>query len=196
MVARVLMGLLLVASLTYAEDSPGFSSVDSLVVTMGKETSGHTTMCMMTRNNLPVACFGLIKEFKSEAQYTYFIVFKLDPKKPQESHSSGANVNSDGKTSKLEITFDVGDHEVSINVERKMDPDTGKVTEEKIRLGDQEIRKDDTRVFLLDATGDKPKFSPLKVKLPKSVPDLADREQKTWGAAIDKAVAEVKEQVK
>jgi len=186
--------LLSVAMLSQAEDLPGVSSVDSLFGTDGKETWGHIASCVVDRDGVPLACFGLTKEAKTATTYTYFLIFKQDPKKPLKNSGTSTEIKVDADKATWKVGFDLGEQELVLDIVRKTDPTTGKVLEETKKIGDQPIGKPGSLVMILDYSEGKLITRPLKVPLPKSAPDLADQEHRTWIDSINKAIAEVKDQ--
>lgn len=182
-------------SLAIAEDSlPGVNSVDASFGTNGKETYGHITSCVVDRDGVPLACFGLTKEAKTATKYTYFLIFKQDPKKPLDSGGTSSEFNVDAGKSTNKVTFDLGEHELVLDIARKLDPTNGKVLEGTIKIGDKMIGKGGSLVMVLDYSSGKLVARPIEAELPKSAPDLGDQEHRTWIDSILKAIAEVKDQ--
>jgi hypothetical protein len=185
-----LLGLLLVAAAA-AEDLPSVSSVDALVGTDGKETWGHVSACVLSRQDKVVACFGLDKRAKEPARYTYLAIFKHDPKMPRENGGTETQFKVDAGLSRMMSKFNLGDLELILGVDKQLDATDGKVLKETLTLGDKVVGKE-ARVFVIDLSQGKVTVVPIKVELPKSAPDLADQEHKTWSAALDNAIAELK----
>jgi len=187
-----LLGLLLVA-VAAAEELPSVNSVDASLGTDGKEIWGHISACMLSHQEKAVACFGVDKRAKEPGRYTYLAIFKHDPKMPRENDGTETQFKVEADVSRMISKFDLGDLHLQIAVDKQLDAASGKVLKETLTIGDKVVGKE-ARVFVIDLSQGKINVVPLKVELPKSVPDLADQEHKTWLGVIDKAITEIKAQ--
>jgi hypothetical protein len=181
------------ATLHAAEDSsPGFSISNQFVAKSGGKVSGSIGACLMDRGDKPVVAFGLEKSPDADAKYTFFVLFKTGGKKFRGS-GTGSEITSDGKTSTWKTKLSFGEMELPIHTVSTRDVATNKTTVSKLVIGDKEITEKGPKVVLVDVTGEKPTYRLVQVELPKSAPDLADEEEKTWPAALDAAIKELKE---
>lgn len=185
--------LIPVASLCAAEDtSPGFSISNHLVAKSGGKVSGSIGACLMNRGDKPVVGFGLEKSPDADAKYTFFVLFKTGGKKFRGSGTS-SEIMADGKTTTWKTMLSFGEMELPIHTVSTRDEATNKTIVSKLLIGDKEITEKGPKVVLVDVTGEKPTYRLVQVELPKSAPDLADEDEKTWPASLDAAIKELKE---
>lgn len=169
-----------------AEDKPSYGQSQVLHVAAGEV--GIDGVCLVSRDRVPVACFGLHK-VGGKTRYTYLIVFRADAKSGSGVESevkggfgtSGADVKVSAKVTKKK--FDVA-------YELKADHATGTVSKEVLTVAGKEYAKDLPRVFLVDLTGEKVTCEPLKIAAPADAPDVADDDKP---AAVERTIARLKE---
>lgn len=181
-------------SILWAEDSTARFSTNYFFVSRdGDKISGGIGACLMHRADKPVACFGLTKSADSAGRYTFLVLFKTGDKKFQGSDASN-RVTANGKTTTTNTRFTFGKSELPFQLVERLEEEALRVVALKLMVGDKELTDQGPRVVLADLTGENPSYRLVQVELPKSVPDLADlEEKKTWPAALDMAIKELKE---
>jgi hypothetical protein len=174
---------------------PSYQLTDSAVLTMGNKVAGHIGACLVGKGNKPIIAFGLTKEIDGDPQFTFFVLFRTG-KKDCRPTGVGGSVESDGADTKIKDLYSLGDFELPLTLQTKRDPKSNNVTESKVVVGNVEASGKEPGLVIVNLTGDKPSYKHLKVALPKCKIDLADKDHKTWGKAIDDAIAELKKKSK
>jgi hypothetical protein len=175
--------------------APGYNLTDVAVLKTGEKVAGHIGACLVGQDNKPKICFGLTKEFDGDPQFTFLVLFRTG-KKDCKPTGGGGEIQSDDAVTKIKEVYSLGKIEVPLTLESRRDPKTGKVTESKVVVGTLEVSGKEPGVVIVDLTGEKPTYKLVKVALPACGVDLADKEYKTWGKAIDGAIAELKKKSK
>jgi hypothetical protein len=163
----------------------------SKVMTSGGKSSGYCNAAVVFDKDLPVACFGVSKQPTDKGQYLYLLLFKNPADKITGAGVSG-KTSSSGNSVDESFQVTLGKKVVEIACKFTTDEKTHALTSETITVGTTPIKKDGTRVFLVDLSQDKVTYRPVKVTLPDEVPDLKDTTKKTWAKAVLRAVEQLK----
>ncbi len=177
------------------EPTPSYQSTDSFVFTMGDKVAGHIGACLVGQGNKPRICFGVTKEIDGDPQFTFLVLFRTG-KTDCKPSGVGGDIQSDGAVTKFKNVYSLGKFELPLTLESKRDPESQKVIESKVVVGDVEVSGKESGVVIVDLTGDKPSYRFFKSDLPTCNVDLADQDHKTWTKAIDDAITEVKKKSK
>src|SRR5262249_18430572 len=135
-------------------------------------------------------CFGMNKRPDDKGRYLYILLFKTDGGKLSGS-GGGGKFKSSGDSADETLQLTLGKKVIDVAYQYTTD-DKHAVTAETVKIGGKEIKKGDSRVFLVDLTQDKLTYQPVKVDLPGVVPNLDDTERKTWGPTMARAVEDLK----
>ena len=173
------------------EAAPGYQLTDYAVSTMGDKVAGHIGACLVGQNNKPKVCYGLTKKIDGDPQFTFLALFRTGKKDCNPTGVSG-EVKSDGAITTIKDVYSLGQFKLPLTLETKRDPNTSKVTESKVVVGDIEVSGKGSGVVIVDLRGDKPSYKFVKIDLPACKVDLADRDHKTWAKAMDGAIADLK----
>jgi hypothetical protein len=103
----------------------------------------------------PVACFGYIK-LNDKTRYTYFILFKADPKKHKPCGHEAVGVHGGEPRANLRITIEAGDTKFQYTYKIKADSKAGVIESESLTIGGTEYDKDIPGLFLVDLTQETP----------------------------------------
>jgi hypothetical protein len=188
--------VLLVAGAATAEEepTPGLQIQDFLVVGDGADAHGYCGLCVVDHGGVPVACFGLNKRPKEKTQYAYLLLFKAPAAEP------GGSVGTvDGKGSSTTFSLDTeatvtfNGKKVTVAYRFTADEKKNTLTSDTVKLGGQEVKGDAPRIHLVDLTRREVTFVPVKVDGSVEVPDLTDRDHKTWARSVDRAIEQLKE---
>jgi hypothetical protein len=120
----------------------------------------------------PAACFG-IRKLGDQLAYTYFIVFRGQPKlhlKVNFDVPSGVG----GHNADVKPFIEVGERKIPIEYKFEADPKTGTILKESLKVDGKDYGKSGPRVFLIDLTEPKIVVRPTQAKSPDSVPDGHD----------------------
>jgi hypothetical protein len=177
------------------EPAPSYHLTDSAVSTMGDKVAGHIGACLVGQGNKPKISFGLTKEIDGDPQFTFLVLFRTG-KKDCNPTGVGSEIQSNGTVTTIKNVFSLGKFKLLLTLETKRDPKTRKVTESKVIVGDIEVSGKESRVVIVDLTGEKPAYKFVKAELPACKVDLADKDHKTWPKAIGEAIAELKKKSK
>jgi hypothetical protein len=190
-----LTALFFTGTLHAGDRTPSYQLTDSAVFTTGNKVSGHIGACVAGQGDKPSIAFGLTKDIDGDPQFTFVALFRTG-RKDCKPNGVGGGIQSDGAVTKIKDVYSLGDYELPLTLETKRDPKSNKVTESKVVVGDVEIAGKEPGVVIVNLTGDKPSYKLVKVALPTCKIDLADKDHKTWGKAIDEAMAELKKKSK
>jgi hypothetical protein len=193
--AQVCVIALLVFGAATADDkaSPGFVTTMYFQTGAGADAHGYCGQCVLHREGVPVACFGLNKRPGEKTRYAYLLLFKAPGAKPAgglrtDGKSQGTNFNLD-----LDATLTFNGKKVAVGYRFTADEKTNKLTSEAVKLGGKEIRPDAPRIYLVDLTRREITFVPVKVDVAVEAPDLTDSEHKTWAKSVDQLIEQLKE---
>jgi hypothetical protein len=142
----------------------------------------------------PIAWFGAVKPTDGKGRFLYLLIFKT----PANFVADSFRISFDGRGSS-----DTGvEGAVAVRVGTKMavevaykfatDPMTHAVQKQSLTVGGREVKADEPRVFVVDLTGEKVTYTPVKVGLPKEAPDVSESKHDTWGPAVQRAVDQLK----
>jgi hypothetical protein len=153
-------------------------------------THGHCNGIVVFEKDLPLIGFGLNKRPKEKGRYTYVLLFKNGPGKLTGTGVAG-RLSSTGSSVDESMTLTLGGKAVEIEYKFTADEKTQALKSETVKVGGTAIKPGGPRVFLVDLSGDKVTYRPVKVALPEAVPDFDDGQKKTWPATALRAVEEL-----
>jgi hypothetical protein len=159
---------------------------------MGDTVASDVQWCMLSQGEKIKICFGLTKDFDTEARFTYLVLFRTGKKACKPTGGRGTGERNGGVT-KSKWVCSLGESEFSLEYETKADPTTGKITYPKLVVGDLEVPDKGPKVVIVDLLAETPTYRLVNVELPACRIDLSDKDRKTWLKAIDDAIAELKE---
>jgi hypothetical protein len=151
---------------------------------------GYCNGVVVFEKDLPLIGFGLNQRPKEKGRYTYVLLFKNKPGKLTGTGVSGT-VRTTGSGAEERIRLTLGDKVVEVEYQFSADEKTHALKSETVKVGGAAVKPDGPRVFLVDLSGDKVTYRPVKVALPAAVPDFDDGEKKTWPATAVRAVEEL-----
>lgn len=191
----VLAPALLVLSAARADETPAPSVTVGLLGSYqraagGGDSHGHCNAVAVFDKGMPLVAFGLNKRPKEKARYTYLLLFKNGPGKPAGSGVAGT-LRSTGNGADETFQLTLGDKVVEVAYKYDSDARTHALKSEAVKVGGTEVKPGGPRVFLVDLSGEKVTYRPVKVDLPAAVPDFDDGEKKTWAATAVRAVDEL-----
>jgi hypothetical protein len=125
---------------------------------------------------------------RTERQYLYLLLLK-SPGKTSGTGASG-RAGSSGDNTDESFKLKLGKKVIHVAYKYTTDDKTRALTSETIKVGTTDIKKDGPRVFLVDLTGEKVTYKPVKVALPDVVPDLTDKD--SWAKTIIQAVEQLR----
>jgi hypothetical protein len=85
----------------------------------------------------------------------------------------------------------LGDKVIEVAYMYTADEKTHALKSETVKVGGAAIKRNGPRVFLVDLSGEKVTYRPVRVELPKAVPGLDDEGKKSWAATAVRAVEEL-----
>jgi hypothetical protein len=139
----------------------------------------------------PIACFGAAKPTNGQAHFLYLLIFKTKSDARVFGLSADSHGSSDaGAAGKVVVRL--GKKQVEIAYDLTTDPKTHAVGKQSLALAGREVREGGPRVFVVDLTGEAVRCTPVKVELPKGVPDVSQGKGQAWGAVIEKAIEQLK----
>jgi hypothetical protein len=185
----------LLLSAARANDTPAPSASVNLLGSYqrsggGGDSHGHCNGVAVFDKGMPLVAFGLNKRPKEKTRYTYLLLFKNGPVKPTGT-GVGGTFRSSGNGVDESIRLTLGDKDVEVAYQYTSDDKTQALKSETVKVGGTEVKPGGPRVFLVDLTGEKVTYRPVKVDLPAAVPDFNDGEKKTWAATAVRAVDEL-----
>jgi hypothetical protein len=140
----------------------------------------------------PIAWFGAVKPADGASQLLYLLLFKT----AADYHSGfGLSTNSHGSSdtgAEGTTIARVGKKKVEVVYQFATDPRTHAVQKQSLRIGGREVKGGDSRVFVVDVTGESVTCTPVKVELPKEVPDISQGKREEWDAVIDRAIEQLR----
>jgi hypothetical protein len=186
---------LVVLSAARADETPAPSASVALTGSYqragGPEGShGHCNGVAVFDKGLPLVAFGLNKRPKEKTRYAYLLLFKNGPGKLTGT-GVGGTLRSSGTGADETIQLTLGDKVVEVAYKYDTDEKTHALKSETVKVGGTEVKPGGSRVFLVDLSGEKVTYRPVKVDLPAAVPDFNDGEKKTWAATAVRAVDEL-----
>jgi hypothetical protein len=142
----------------------------------------------------PIAWFGAAKPDAEKSKFLYLMIFKT-PAGFKGIRGLSVSVNGrgssrDGVTGKM--TVEMAKKKIEVAYQFPTDPKTHVVLKQSLTIGDQEIKDGDPRVFVVDLTGEKVTYTPVKVDLPKDAPDVSQERGDEWGEAVQRVVEQMK----
>jgi hypothetical protein len=193
----MLLGVLgvLIGLTVHAEERPGpaLMTHQFLAVQDGMGAYGHCALCVVSRGGVPVAAFGLNKLPKEKARYTYLLIFKAPGK-----HQRGLTSMGGGRGSNNQLDFtgsvEFDGRKVAVHYQFEADLEKSILRSESLRVDDRAVKPDGPRVYLVDLSQEKAVCRAVKADLPNAVPDLTEREHKTWAVTVEKAIAQLKKE--
>ena len=90
------------------------------------------------------------------------------------------------------LAVEMIEKKIEVAYEFPVDPKTHAVLKQSLTIGGREVKEGDPRVFVVDLTGEKVTYTPVKVDLPKDAPDVSREKGDEWGEAIQRAVDQLK----
>jgi hypothetical protein len=152
-IATAVFGALLVAAAVAAgeRDQPKLQTFGG-VANQGFDFLGGTLV--YEAKGPPVACYGYVK-LKDKTRYTYFVLFKADPKKHKPCGILGDGVDGSGPVADLKITITAGDTKFQYTYKIKADSKAGTVESESLTIDGKEYDKKIPQLFLVDLTQEK-----------------------------------------
>ena len=142
----------------------------------------------------PIAWFGAAKPDAEKSRFLYLMIFKT----PDGFAGSGSlSVSVDGRGSSRDgvtgrMTAGLGKKKIEVAYQFPTDPRTHVVLKQSLTVGGREVKEGDPLVFVVDLTGEKVAYTPVKVNLPKDAPDVSQERGDEWGEAIQRAVEQLK----
>jgi hypothetical protein len=176
------------------DEGSGWVNAMAHISGMNGETVGYCDGVIMFEKYTPRVVFGLNKRPNDKGRYTYFLLLKERPKE-----RAGLEFKMEGRWSSLGHEADgttrltLSGKPIEYSYHFKADETTQALLEETVKIGGKVLAKGDPRVYLVDLTRDKVICQPVLVDLPGEVPDLSDREKKTWGPAVRRTIEQLKE---
>jgi hypothetical protein len=142
----------------------------------------------------PIALFGAAKPSAGKSQFLFLLIFKtapdFDARSAFGSSVSGRGSSQDGVEGTMAV--ELAKKKVEVAYKFPTDPKSHAVLKQSLTVGGQEIKEGDPRVFVVDLTGDKVTYTAVKVELPKDVPDVSQEKNEEWGAAVQRAIDQLK----
>jgi hypothetical protein len=188
--------IILIAGATTADErsAPGIQIQNLLLVGAGAEAHGYCGLCVLDREGVPIACFGLNKRPNEKTLYAYLLLFKTPATQP-----GGGVGTADGKGVSTNFSLDTeatvmfNGKKVAVGYRFTADEKTNTLTSETVKLGGEAVKPDAPRIHLVDLTRQKVTFVPVRGEVAVEVPDLTDPDQKTWAKSVDRAIEQLKE---
>lgn len=142
----------------------------------------------------PIAWFGAAKPSGEKSQFLYLLIFKTpagsDVSSGFSSSVSGRGSSTDGVEGTM--TVELVKKKVEVAYKFPTDPKSHAVLKQSLSVGGREVKEGDPRVFVVDLTGEKVTYTPVKVELPKDAPDVSQEKSEEWGAVVQRAVEQLK----
>ena len=189
------VALVLASGAPRAEETPAPSASVNITGTYQRSGGpegphGYCNGVVVFEKDLPLIGFGLNKRPKEKGRYTYILLFKNGPGKLL-GQGVEARVRSSGDNADEVLRIALGGKTVEVAYKYTTEDKTHALKSETVKVGGTEVKPDGPRVFLVDLSGEKVTYRPVKVALPAAVPDLNDGEKKTWPATAVRAVEEM-----
>jgi hypothetical protein len=142
----------------------------------------------------PIAWFGAFKPSDGKSQYLYILIFNTPADFDGSNHLVvSVNASSSSDTgAKGSMAVEMTKKKFEVTYKFPTDPKTHAVLKQSLTVGGQEVKEGDPRVFVVDLTGEKVTYTPVKVELPKDVPDVSQEKSEEWGAVVQRAVEQLK----
>jgi hypothetical protein len=137
----------------------------------------------------PAACFG-IRKLGDQVAYTYFIVFRGQPKPNRLKVAFDVPSGVGGHNADVKPFIEVAERKIPIEYKFEADPKNGAILKESLKVDGKDYDKS-VRVFLIDLTEPKIVVRPTQAKLPASVPDGHD--DKDLSARVARALEQLGE---
>jgi hypothetical protein len=142
----------------------------------------------------PIAWFGAVKPDAGKSQFLYLMIFKTPAgfNGARDFHVSwnGRSSSQDGVAGTLAVEM-IG-KKFEVTYEFPVDPKTHAVLKQSLVIGGREVKEGDPRVYVVDLTGERVTYTPVKVSLPKDAPDVSQEKDDEWGEAVQRAVDQMK----
>jgi hypothetical protein len=143
----------------------------------------------------PVAWFGASKPTDGDSHYLYLLIFKttadFDGRRAVSCSFRLASSSEEGQEGT--IAADLAGKKVEVAYKFPTDPKTHAVRKPSLTVGGREVKEGDPHVFVVDFTGDKVTYTPVKVEFPKDVPDVSQEQKgEEWGTVVRRAVEQLK----
>jgi hypothetical protein len=184
------LAVVCLGSVWYAAD-PKWSFDASFNVISGDHlgAQGALGMGILSKDDRPVACFGLTKVPGQKARYSYLLIIKAAPAGPKdglETAAEGKAANQDKGYVDINGTFKYRGK--TVEIQYKADIDAGKklVSGEVLKLGGKEVKVDGPRIFLVDLTAAKVMYTPVKVEGVEELP------AGKWEQAVGETIEQLK----
>jgi hypothetical protein len=136
----------------------------------------------------PVAWFGAAKPLNGKSQYLYLLILKTPA---GTGWRGGLGASFDGGSSdtgsKAKMSVKVAGKKVEVAYDFPTDPKTRAVLKSSLTVGGKEVKEGDPKVFVVDLTGEKVTYTPVKVALPADAPDVS-QSKGGWGDAVQRDV--------
>jgi hypothetical protein len=141
----------------------------------------------------PLAWFGAAKPDDGKSQFLYLLLFKtpadFDGTKNFGFSVTGRGSSRDGVEGTM--TVELQKKKVEVAYKFPTDPKTHAVLKQTLSVGGREVKEGDPRVFVVDLTGEKVKYTPVKVELPKDAPDVSRERSEELGSLIQRAIEQL-----
>ena len=155
--------------------------------------SGGVLICEQ-QSMRPVAWFGAAKPTDGKSQFIYLLIFKTaEGFKGRDSFElswSGRGSSDDGVEGTMAVAF--SKKKVEVEYKFPTDRKTHALLKHSLKIGGQEVKDGDPRVFVVDLTGEKVTYTPVKVELPKVAPDVSQEKSDEWGPMVQQAIDKLK----
>jgi hypothetical protein len=142
----------------------------------------------------PLVWFGASKPNDGKSQFLYLLIFKT----PADFNGmKGFGLSGEGRGSSREgvqgtLAVEFQKKKVEVSYKFPVDPKTHAVLKQTLSVGGLEVKEGEPRVFVVDLTGEKVKYTPVKVELPKDAPDVNKERSQEWGDAIQRTIEQLK----
>jgi hypothetical protein len=181
-----LVGLCLVfclASRSFAEEKEPFEQLLIRGQIAGANLS-HVDGGVLMRGNQPACAFGVVQLPEQKPQYSYFVMFKELPASKEQFSVTGPLRSKNNKLD-YKVVIRVGKKQFEIAHKMAYDSAAKKVSTDELRIGDQEIKPEDGRFYLVDLATEPPTVKAVDLPLPEPVIDPQADGRDTLGAIKD-----------
>jgi hypothetical protein len=142
----------------------------------------------------PIAWFGAAKPSDGKSKFLYLLIFKthagFDGSRDFGTSMSGGGSSGEGVEGTMAV--ELAKKKVEVAFKFPTDPKTHAVLKQSLTVGGQAVKEGDPRVFVVDLTGEKVTFTPVKVELPKDAPDVSQEKNEEWGAEVQRVIEQLK----
>jgi hypothetical protein len=157
----------------------------------GRRGAAWSVLVCEHGNLRPIAWFGAVKPAGKKSAYLYLIVFKTRKDYDGAGFDLSARAEGSFGEAKGAMTTRLGGKGFEMSYDLLFDVASHELTKGTLRINEQELKLEETRVYIADITGESPENIPIQVELPEA-PDVSNPDFIKWGGPVAKTIEELK----